>query len=92
MDKDPRYKTVKILIEGGHVSELRQVFENIPKTTVSSDIGTNYKRFVRLIDEVGQLKVQDITTIAAVFDVDKRSIFNLVANQIDNDKKARRKK
>lgn len=92
MVKDPRYKTVKILIEGGHLSEFRQIFESIPKTIVAQDMGTNYKRLVRLADEVTQFKVDDLVTLAAFFDVDMMAIFKLVSQQINNDKKARRKK
>ena len=92
MVKDPRYKTVKILIEGGHLSEFRQIFENIPKTTVAQDMGTNYKRLVRLAEEVTQFKVEDLVTLATFFDVDKMAMFKLVSQQIDNDKKVRRKK
>jgi len=93
MERDPRYNTVKIMIEGGHVTEFRQIFdkEYIPKTTVATDMGTNYKRLVRLIDDVTQFKVGDIVTVAGFFDVDTRVLFNLIANQIGSDKKPKKK-
>lgn len=92
MDKDPRYKTVKILIEGGHISQLKEVWDNIPKSVVAADTGKNYKRFARVFNNLTQLKVEDIILLADIIEVDKRSIFNLVANQIDDDKTTRRKK
>ena len=92
MVKDPRYSNVKILIDSGQLSELRQIFISIPKSTVAQDLGTNYKRLARLIDEVTQFKVDDLVRLAFLFEVDKLAIFKLVSQQIDNDKKGRRKK
>src|SRR4051812_32978304 len=93
MERDPRYNTVKIMIEGGHVTDFRQIFDKgyIPRTTVATDMGTNYKRLVRLIDDVTQFKVSNIVMLAGFFKVDTHILFNLIANQIGNDKKFKKK-
>lgn len=81
MAKDRRYKTVKILIETGTITEFREIFDNIPKTIVAADMGTNYKRLLRLINDVEQFKVGDLLMLARFFDVDNMAFLKLVVAQ-----------
>lgn len=92
MAKDKRYKTVKHLIEGGHITEFREIFDTIPKTIVAADMGTNYKRLLRLIENVDQFKVADLYTISRFLDVEKALIFKLVIKQSENSKGVKRKR
>jgi hypothetical protein len=92
MPKDSRYKTVKFLIEGGHVTEFRYIFEHIPKTVVAKDMGTNYKRLVRLAKDVNDFKVKELTILAFYFDVNFIAICKLIDQQMTNEKKRRAKK
>lgn len=84
MAKDKRYKTVKHLIESGHIHEFREIFDTIPKTVVAEDMGTNYKRLLRLVENVDQFKVGELYSLAGMFDVDRLAIMKLVIKQSEN--------
>lgn len=92
MAKDRRYKTVKVLIETGTITEFREIFDNIPKTTVAADMGTNYKRLLRLTNDVDQFKIADLFTLARFFEVEKLTLLKLVVNQSENAAKKKRGK
>lgn len=92
MAKDKRYKTVKHLIESGHIHEFREIFDTIPKTIVATDMGTNYKRLLRLVENVDQFKVGDLYSLAGMFEVDRLAIMKLVVKQSDNEAGKRKKK
>lgn len=91
MAKDKRYKTVKHLIESGHITEFREIFDTIPKTIVATDLGTNYKRLLRLVENVDQFKVSDLYSLADMFDVDRLAIMKLVVKQSDSDGKKKKR-
>jgi hypothetical protein len=88
MPKDSRYKTVKILIEGGHVKTFAEIFQHIPPSVVSNDFGTNYTRFVKLIDNPSDFKLRELYTLASHFQVDSKIMLDLAYNQ---EKKVKRK-
>lgn len=92
MAKDKRYRTVKHLIESGHITEFREIFDTIPKTVVAEDMGTNYKRLLRLVENVDQFKVADLYSLAGMFEVDKLAIMKLVIKQSENKVAAKKKR
>jgi hypothetical protein len=81
MDKDKRYKTVKILIETANVTTFAGIFEHIPKTTVADDLGIHFNRMVRMIENVNEIKVSDIFLFSTYFDIDAKVLFDLIYNQ-----------
>lgn len=78
---EARSKTVKILIEGGHVTEFAQIFDHIAKTAVAEDLGIHFNRMKRLIANVNDIKVNDIYLFGGYFDVDPGLIFALIKHQ-----------
>jgi hypothetical protein len=82
MVKDKRHKTVKILIEGGHVNEFREIFEHIPKTTVADELGIHFNRFNNIIDKPGEMKVSDLFLLSAYFEIEGQKMFELINNQV----------
>lgn len=92
MAKDKRYKTVKHLIESGHITEFREIFDTIPKTIVATDMGTNYKRLLRLVENVDQFKVADLYSLAGMFEVDRLVFMKLVIRQSETEGGKRKKK
>ena len=92
MTKDKRYKTVKILIEGGHITEYKEIFDNIPKTTVAEQLGIHFNRFDRIINKVGQMKIDDLFLVASYFEIEAKVLFELINNQYKGSKKAAPKK
>lgn len=92
MVKDERYKTVKFLIEKGHITEFNEVFRYIPKSVVANDLGTNYNRFARLVQHVEQFKVQELFMLSHFMDIDEMEILKLVYIQHRNYKNNRKKR
>ena len=92
MEKDRRYKTVKIMIEGGHLTEFNQIFDYIPKSVVANDLGTNYNRLIRLIEHVEQFTLKELFTLSSFCDLDSKLILDLVYNQYANERKAKKKR
>ena len=81
MEKDPRYKTVKFLIEGKKITEFQEIFTHVPKTIMAHDLGTNNNRMTRLIANVDQFTLGELYKISDLLDVDYRLIFNLAHAQ-----------
>lgn len=92
MLKDKRTKTVKILIEAGHITEFAQIFEHIPKTTVADQLGIHFNRIIKMIETVSEIKVGDLFLLSGYFDLDAKSLFELVYNQNKIAKKIGRSK
>ncbi|MES1249605.1 MAG: hypothetical protein ABUL46_02930 [Chitinophaga rupis] len=81
MEKDKRYKTVKILIETGNVTTFADIFEHIPKTTVANDLGIHFNRMEKMKNDVNEIKVEDIFLFSSYFEIDAKVIFELIYNQ-----------
>lgn len=92
MVKDKRHKTVKILIEGGHVNEFREIFEHIPKTTVSEELGIHFNRFNNFIEKPAEMKVSDLFLLSNYFEIDGKKMFELIHNQVSSVRKGTKKK
>jgi plasmid maintenance system antidote protein VapI len=93
MEKDHRYKTVKVMIETGNVTEFKQMFDHIPKSVVAHDLGTNNNRMTRLISHVEQFTLDELHKISKLVDTDFKVFVNLAANQFlnaMNEKKSKR--
>ena len=67
MSRDHRYKTVKVLIESGIITEFNQIFLYIPKSVVSEDMGINYSRFVRLLRQVELFRLKELIIMSSFF-------------------------
>jgi hypothetical protein len=87
MAQDKRYFTVRILIEGGHVTGFSQIFEHIPISVVAIDFGSNYVRFKRLVENPSRLKLKDIFILAHLFEIQEMTMITLIANQLLKDKR-----
>ncbi|HEY8893872.1 MAG TPA: hypothetical protein VIM79_03625 [Niastella sp.] len=81
MAKDPRYGTVKVLIEGGYVHTFRDMFQHLPKSVLGFSMGINNTRITRLIDHPDQFTIKEIDRIAALLDIDPWKIIKLVYAQ-----------
>lgn len=90
MNTDERYGRLKILIEEGHIKEFNEVFIDLTMTVVAADVGIKYQRLLYLLENLPSIKVDDIESIARLLKVDKRAIFNLIANERENLKKSDR--
>lgn len=89
--KDKRHKTVKILIETKNITSFSDIFEHIPKTTLASELGIHFNRMSRMIQNVNEIKVNDIFLFSGYFEIDARLLFELIYNQ-HGGKKSRKTK
>lgn len=81
MQKDKRWKTVKILVEGGHVTEFSQIFEHIPKTAVADHLGIHFNRITKMIGNVSEIKMSDLFLFSSYFEIEAPILFSLIYNQ-----------
>jgi hypothetical protein len=84
---DKRYESIKFMIETGHITEFRQIFNYMPKSPLGKYLHTNNPRITRLTTEVDDLTVQEIVSISSFFDVDYMKIIHLVFTQYLKDRK-----
>ena len=85
--KDPRYKAIKSLIETQNLHNLQDIFEVVPITIVKSDLGVHYNTLRRRIDKMELLTLNDIISLADLFDVQPEEIFKLAIIDYNKQKK-----
>jgi hypothetical protein len=69
------------MIETGHITEFRQIFDHIPKSVVARDLGTNNNRMTRMITHVEQFNLHELYKISALIDIDFMKVLVLGATQ-----------
>jgi hypothetical protein len=92
---DPRYGSIKVLIEQGLITSIQDIFKYIPKTTVYKDLGINFNRFDRAILDPSLFRMEELITLADLFNVDSAKIIALAYKQMvsmGNDKGRKTKK
>jgi hypothetical protein len=81
MTGDPRYGSIKVLIENGHINSIKDIFLYIPKTTVYKDLGINFNRFDRAIIDPSIFRLEELFVLAELFDVDAKKIIDMAYDQ-----------
>jgi hypothetical protein len=84
MGTDPRYATTQVLIEVKHITEFRQIFKTIPKSTVAKDMGTNNNRLSYMIENPLQMRGIEVEKIAKLINIHPLTIHTLIYNQINS--------
>jgi hypothetical protein len=92
MGKDKRYSTIKLLITHKHIQDFRAIFEHIPKSIVYADLGMNYSRFTKLLQNPALFSLQELITLASFFDVDPKTLIDLAFEQHLSDKKNKKRR
>jgi len=90
---DPRYDTIKVLIEAGHIKSISDIFIFIPKTVVYKDLGANYNRFDKAIINPSLFKLQELMILAEFFGIDARKFIDMAYEQsltVKNKKRERK--
>ena len=87
MIKDKRYTVAKNLIESGHITLFRQIFDILPKSVVYRDLGMNNTRFTNLMENVEHFLVNDLFRIADLIGADKMKILEITLRQYEIDNK-----
>lgn len=87
MGTQKRQEIVKNLIEGGQITEFRDIFLYVTKTQVAKQLGIGYTRFIKLVKDPKPFRYREIYMLAAVLKVPARNISELIHNQIDKKKR-----
>ncbi|GEM_PF-323858 len=83
MVKDRRYKTIKNLIEGGHITLFNEIFDTLPKSILYKDLGMNNARFNNLLSNVDKFLLEDIFRIADIIETERANVVSIVLNQYE---------
>ncbi len=92
MAKDPRYKTLKVMLETGNVHTLEEVFNIVPKTVVAADLGINYTRFLARLKKPGGFTLDELLRLAVLSEIDNKTLISLVIADIEKKGTARKKR
>lgn len=71
MEKDGRYKEVKLLFKRGQIHGFSEIFsrELIPKTVLARDLKKNNDTITKLIQSPDGFKIKDVIEIAGLFEL-----------------------
>jgi hypothetical protein len=72
--RDPRYDTIKGLLQAGAIVRFTDIFDWIPPTVVAKDLHTNGTRLKRMIKNPEEFQMKDINTIAKLIGCDPRKL------------------
>jgi hypothetical protein len=79
--KDPRYARVKILIEAKHITEINQIFENIPKTLVYGDLRMGFAAFKTRFNNPTLYTLEEVMRLAILIEIDPRVLIEMILLQ-----------
>ncbi len=82
--KDPRYDTVRGLLEAGAIKKFSDIFDWIPKTIVRVDIRTNSKRINKLAENPAGFTLNEIYEIASLIGFDHKKLLMMAAEEVDS--------
>jgi hypothetical protein len=82
MVTDYRYRYVKSVWGAGDLTSFSRIFEIIPKTVVSDDMGMHYHSFANKVSRPELLNVKQLMKLAELTGIPLASIVELVANDI----------
>ena len=78
---DQRYTTIKVLIESGHITTFRKIFDYIPKTIVYKDLRVNFKRFSKGILDPSRFSLGELRRLAEFFGMDTKQLIDMAYEQ-----------
>ena len=91
MYKDIRYNVARHFIETKQIKRIKDIFDYVPKTTVKNELGTNYTRFSRLVEDPLQFKLIELSKIAKAIGVDTKVLVNMALLHEDDKNKGKKR-
>lgn len=85
--KDKRYKTVRHLIEGGHIHTLSEIFDTIPATQVAKDLGKNKIALDARMADLTKFDLKELGRIARLIEVSPEQVVNIVMKELTDKRK-----
>ncbi len=80
--KDRRYNAVKSMVEVGSISGFKEIFEIIPRTMVSKDMGMNYQTFTRKVAAPDLFTIREMNFMAAQFEITPEELLKKIIADI----------
>lgn len=81
---DPRYKYVNSVWEAGELTSFPEIFNIVPKSVVSKDLGINYGRFAKRVQEPGSLTFEEAFRLAKLLQISPQSLANLIMDNMES--------
>lgn len=92
MAKKDDYKAIKVLIEGGHITEFRQIFDHTFRTTIANDLGIYYSRFKQMMDHIDRFSIRELYQLARLIGVEGKVMVQLAIEQVEKDIASKKRK
>jgi len=77
IQRDKRYNLIKSLLSDGKIKVLSDIFDWVPKTIVSHDLGKKVSDFNKLLAKPGRFTMEDIYLIGNFCGLKERQIYEL---------------
>lgn len=89
MDRDPRYLPVSLLIKSKEITTFRDIFtgSRFPRSAIAKLLGRDNNRMRELVENPGQLTVEQVAVLAEYFDVSFVQMERLISEQMGYRKK-----
>ena len=75
------------MVEDGSISHFKEIYEVIPKTLVSKDMGMNYQTFTRKVAEPDLFTMRELIFMSNLFDVNPDDLFKRILADLAPKKK-----
>jgi hypothetical protein len=85
--QDPRYATLRILIDTGRLNTLREILDYIPAEVLATDLNDDAERLVDLFFNLKNITMNEINDLATVIGCDFEKMAMLAARQHIEDMK-----
>ena len=85
-----RNASIKIMIETGHITEFRQIFNYFPKSWLRDLLHIGNARAERLKAHAEYLTMDEVFSISAILDVDHLKMTDLIYRQHVNSNKKKK--
>jgi plasmid maintenance system antidote protein VapI len=82
MRKDKRYGNLKKLFAGSHINSFEDFFSEVPKTTLTRDLGMHHQTFNKLLEEPEGFTYKITIRIASLVGVEDMEITKLIYKEI----------
>lgn len=89
---DKRYKFVGPSIKSGKITTFKEIVDLVPRKVIYKDLGVNYYRFKRLMNRPQLFTLEELMTLARLFELELPAMFNFTYGEIERKRQARLKR
>lgn len=81
--KDPRYQTLKGLLNAGAIKQFTDIFTWIPPTVVAKDFGTNNARMKKMVADPSLWQLSELYQLAEWIEYDPKKLALMAVDQVE---------